>query len=98
MPPKTRARRRDELVSLQQRVGEGFAESLVGTELDVLVDGYSDEGWLLGRTQWDAPDVDPLVFLTEPADGSVPPLEVGQVRRCRVHGNSLFDLEAHPIE
>eukprot|EP00955_Chlamydomonas_euryale_P023665 249832-Chlamydomonas_euryale.AAC.7 len=82
---------------LQQRVGEEFAESLLGTELDVLVDGYNDDGFLIGRTQWDAPDVDPIVFLAEPTDPAVPPLGVGQIRRCRVDGNSLFDLEAHPV-
>ncbi len=47
--------------------------------------------------QWDAPDVDPLVFVGEPMDEGVAAAEVGQVRRCRIDGNSLFDLEAHPI-
>lgn len=97
VPTKTRERRRDELISLQQRLGEEFAESLVGREVDVLVDGFNDDGFLIGRTQWDAPDVDPIVFLSEPTDGSVPPLEVGQIRRCKIDGNSLFDLEAHPV-
>ncbi|KAG1661709.1 hypothetical protein FOA52_002045 [Chlamydomonas sp. UWO 241] len=93
-----RERRRDELVMLQQRIGEGFAESLIGREIDVLVDGFNDDGFLIGRTEWDAPDVDPIVFLSEPKDGSgIPAMEVGQIRRCRVDGNSLFDLEAHPV-
>lgn len=92
-----RERRRDELVSLQQRIGEEFAASLVGREVDVLVEGYNEDGWLIGRTQWDAPDVDPIVFLSDPTDTSVPPLEPGQIRRCKVDGNSIFDLEAHPI-
>ncbi|KAL6762562.1 hypothetical protein V8C86DRAFT_2515999 [Haematococcus lacustris] len=96
-PAKVRERRRDELTSLQQRVGEQWAARLVGQEVDVLVDGYNDDGWLIGRTQWDAPDVDPIVFLSEPSDPGVPPLEVGQIRRCLVDSNSLFDLEAHPI-
>jgi hypothetical protein len=41
--------------------------------------------------------VDPLVFVGEPTNPSVPPAEVGQVRRCLIDGNSLFDLEAHPV-
>ena len=75
----TRAARRDELVSLQQDVGAAFAEGLVGTEVDVLIDGYDEDGGedggedgedgggrrqLIGRTQWDAPDVDPLAFVS----------------------------------
>ncbi|MEW5302295.1 MAG: hypothetical protein WDW36_005096 [Sanguina aurantia] len=102
VPQKLRNRRRDELISLQQRIGETFAASLIGTEMDVLVDGWSDDGpeggSLVGRTQWDAPDVDPLVFLSDAAVGSgIPALEIGQMRRCKIIGNSLFDLEAVPI-
>jgi len=52
----TRQRRRDELVSLQQRISEGFANSLVGRVIEVLVDGEDEEGGFIGRTQWDAPD------------------------------------------
>src|SRR5687767_14414297 len=91
------SRLRQRSPAVRAQVGEDFAASLVGREVDVLVDGYNDDGWLMGRTQWDAPDVDPLVFLSEPTDSRVPPLEVGQVRRCVVYNNSLFDLEAHPI-
>lgn len=47
--------------------------------------------------QWDAPDVDPIVFLSEPQDPAVPPAEVGQMRRVYVYNNSLFDLEAYPV-
>lgn len=99
VPQRVRQRRRDELVQVQQGISEMFASSLVGRELDVLVDGVNDDGWLVGRTQWDAPDVDPCVFLNDPpAGGSALPLAVGQIRRCRVTGTSLFDLEAYPID
>jgi ribosomal protein S12 methylthiotransferase len=60
-------------------------------------DGYNDDGWLIGRTQWDAPDVDPIVFLTDSEQQGVPPLEAGQMRRCKITSNSLFDLEAVPV-
>lgn len=70
VPPKLRQRRRDELTSIQQRLGEEWAAARVGQHVDVLVDGYNDDGFMIGRTQWDAPDVDPLVFLSEPEDPS----------------------------
>lgn len=66
-------------------------------QIDVLVDSLSADGGFLGRTQWDAPDVDPFVFLTETEDESLPPLEIGQMRRCVVDSAMLFDLEAHPV-
>lgn len=37
VPPKVRERRRDELISLQQRIGESWAELQVGKEVDVMV-------------------------------------------------------------
>lgn len=101
VPQRVRQRRRDELVQVQQGISEAFAASLVGQEIDVLVDGENEDGWLFGRTQWDAPDVDPIVFLSEPpasAAAGIAPLQVGQMRRCRVSGTSLFDLEAYPVE
>ena len=58
----------------------------------------TDEGEFLGRTQWDAPDVDPMVFLSQPEILDVEPLAIGQMRLCRVDGTLLFDIEAHPIE
>lgn len=84
-------------MQVQQAVSEAFAASLVGQVVEVLVDGVNEDGWLFGRTQWDAPDVDPVVFLSEGREG-VPPLEVGQMRRCLVSSASLFDLEAYPVE
>lgn len=99
VPPEVREARRDELISLQQRVGEEWAKSHVGKEIEVLVDGYTEDGEIYGRTQWDAPDIDPIVFLLAPEEGSgLAPLEVGQLRRCRVLGTSIFDLEATPVE
>eukprot|EP00891_Asterochloris_glomerata_P001315 jgi/Astpho2/1315/Aster-06187 len=95
VPEEERQARRDELVALQQEVGERFAEGMVGQEVDVLVDSISDDGELIGRTQFDAPDVDPCVFLSESL--GMPPLEIGQMRRCQVHGSVLYDLEASPV-
>lgn len=41
--------------------------------------------------------VDPIVFLAEAEDPSLPRLAVGQMRTVRVDGASLFDLDASVI-
>ncbi|KAL0054101.1 hypothetical protein WJX82_003811 [Trebouxia sp. C0006] len=97
VPQDVREARRDELVSLQQDVGQDFAESLIGCQIPVLVDSITNDGQFLGRTQWDAPDVDPMVFLSEPESNELPALAVGQMRLCEVDGTLLFDIEAHPV-
>ena len=37
-------------------------------QVDVLVEGFDDDDNLVGRTQWDAIDIDPVVFLTPASD------------------------------
>ncbi|KAK9906450.1 hypothetical protein WJX75_002013 [Coccomyxa subellipsoidea] len=97
VPEDTRQARRDALISQQQDISQTFAQSLVGREVDVLVEGYNEDDTLVGRTMWDAPDVDPMVFLTPATDKRIPAFEAGQMRRCLITGTSLFDLEAQPI-
>jgi len=92
-----REARRDELVAQQQRICERFSISRVGSVLDVLVDAIDEEGVFVGRTQLEAPDVDPVVFLHDAGLPGVEPLSVGQMRRCKVIGASMFDLTAHPV-
>jgi len=91
--------RRDQLISQQQDISEDFALSRVGSELDVVIDSFNPDfdAWV-GRTILEAPDIDPIVFISEPAAGSgLPALATGQMRRCRVSGTSTFDLEADPL-
>lgn len=91
--------RRDQLIAQQQQISEDFAESRVGSEVDVIVDGFNEEfdAWV-GRTSLEAPDIDPIVFIAEPKAGSgMAGLEMGQIRKCKIVGTSLFDLEANLI-
>ena len=91
--------RRDQLVAQQQEISEAFAESRVGSTVNVVIDGFDPDldAWT-GRTMLEAPDIDPIVFVQEPAPGSgVAALEQGQMRKCKIVGTSLFDLEAHIV-
>ena len=65
----------------------------------VLVDSITEEGEFVGRTEWDAPDVDPMVFLSEDSSAEgIEPLAIGQMRLCHVDSTLLFDIEAHPVQ
>ena len=98
LPAEVREARRDEIVSLQQRICERYAARRVGSVVRVLVDGIDEEGVFVGRTSLEAPDVDPCVFLHDAQLPGVAPLAVGQMRTCKIDGSSMFDLTAHPIE
>jgi ribosomal protein S12 methylthiotransferase len=68
--------------------------SCVGTELDVLVEGISDESeWLLqGRWWGQAPEVDGSVYL---ANGTA---RAGEIRRVLVTDAADYDLMADFID
>ncbi|MBE5953613.1 MAG: 30S ribosomal protein S12 methylthiotransferase RimO [Lachnospiraceae bacterium] len=55
---------RDEIMELQQEISYDKNETLIGSTLQVIVEGYSpDDDVYVGRTYRDAPNVDGLVFI-----------------------------------
>ena len=55
--------RYDELMELQQEIAFEFGQSLVGYELDVLIDDQVEENLWVGRTYADAPEIDGNVYV-----------------------------------
>lgn len=68
-------------------------ESLIGQELEVLIDNEAEgsDYHFFARTQWDAPEVDNRVCILE---GSATP---GEFRKVQIIGASEYDLEARLI-
>ena len=82
--------RRDRLMQIQQEIAFEFNESLFGKQLDVIIDRPVDEqpGAWIGRSVFDAPDVDSVVFVTAGEDE----LEVGQIVSTEMVGRQGYDL------
>ena len=59
--------RRKQLMEAQQKVSSSRNKSLIGKKLKVLVDGFSEESDLLlqGRSEFQGPDVDGLVYINQ---------------------------------
>ncbi len=87
---EVKAERRDRIMAAQQPIAFAFNASLVGRELDVLLDGPSDrgEGVWIGRTYADAPDVDGVAFVQGPG------LQPGDLVTARIVGSEGYDLVA----
>lgn len=86
LPEDVKAARRDELMSLQQQIAFEHAESLVGYELDVLIDDQLEDGVYLGRTFADAPEIDSNVFV------SAQHLEIGSMVPIEIVRTEEYDL------
>ena len=99
VPDEIKRRRLDRLCAKQERISRRFARSFIGQTVDVTLDsrGVSDGGTTMrnvcvGRTYAEAPDVDPLVYVTGRD------LEVGSIVRCEIVDAQGLDLIAVPVD
>jgi ribosomal protein S12 methylthiotransferase len=92
--PIVAANRYRKLMSLQRKIARAANSKRIGRELDVLVEGPSDEHELVmkGRHPGQAPDIDGQVYLS---GGEV---MAGQIRRVRVEQASDYDLVGQVID
>lgn len=66
LPEEVKIARRDELMELQQQIAFDFTDSLLGYELDVLIDSpvEGEQNLWLGRSYADAPEIDANVIVS----------------------------------
>lgn len=64
LPEEVKNARRDELMALQQQIAFDYGDTLVGKEIDVLIDEQVEEGLWRGRGYMDAPEIDGEVFVS----------------------------------
>ncbi len=96
VPAAVKRRRRNALMAKQKHIVARMQNARIGTEVAVLVDGPSPEHELVlqGRLEGQAPDIDPVVFLT---DCDPEESRHGQLIRARIVGAQGYDLVAKPI-
>jgi ribosomal protein S12 methylthiotransferase len=97
VPERTKRRRQRQLMEVAQQVSLIRNRSLVGREIDVLVESGQagpreglDDLFVVGRSYRDAPEVDGMVFLR----GRYRP---GDLVRARVEQALAYDLVASPV-
>ncbi len=78
--------RRNELMALQQQIAFAKNQEMIGQTVDVLIDMVNQYGTLIGRTQWDAPEVDNTVQVK----GQAVPGEIVKVKITHV---TPYDLK-----
>lgn len=81
---KVKRERYDKLMRLQQGISLAVNQSWIDRELDVLVEEVRD-GWIIGRSHRDAPEIDGLVY----ARGQATP---GDIVSVKVESAEPYDL------
>src|SRR4051795_12104642 len=95
VPASVKRRRRNALMAKQKQIVARLQKARIGTDVDVLIDGPSPEHELVlqGRLEGQAPDIDPVVFLTD-CDSEA--YSAGQLVRARIVEAKGYDLVAKP--
>ena len=96
VPTATKQDRHSRLMEAQERHVASAQAGRVGRHVRVLVDGPSDEHELVlrGRLESQAPEIDPVVYLTDcnPAD-----ISLGTFIDAAIVGSQSYDLVARPL-
>ena len=85
VPEEVKEERLHRLMTLQRVISEEIGNAKVGSRVPVLID-HAQEGGYIGRTEWDAPDVDGEVWV----EGGN--LSSGDIVRVEITGASEYDL------
>jgi ribosomal protein S12 methylthiotransferase len=92
VPETVKTERREALMALQQPIAFEHAESLIGYELDVLIDEESEDGGFVGRTFADAPEIDGCVRVQRVETAAEDVASVGQFVPVVITGREGYDL------
>jgi ribosomal protein S12 methylthiotransferase len=97
VPAAVKLKRQSRLLSSQKRIVSRAQKGRLGQRVRLLVDGPAAEHELVlrARTEGQAPDIDPVVYLTE-VDPSE--LAAGQFLNAEIVGSREYDLLARPLD
>jgi len=90
IPERTKKARRKRIMSIQHAIAQELNEQLVGGEIEVLIESYDESKNLYcGRSQWDAPQIDNQVYVSDTEPGVV---VLGEIVKVRVDKAGPYDL------
>ncbi|MBK6963599.1 MAG: 30S ribosomal protein S12 methylthiotransferase RimO [Bacteroidales bacterium] len=87
--PAIKARRAEELMLIQQDISMERNSRLIGSQMRVMVDREENGTWI-GRTEFDSPEVDNEVIISEYVTLPTP----GQLIEVTITGAEMYDLMA----
>lgn len=84
---KVMTERRNKLMELQQGISKSINESFIGQTMPCIIESYTDEGYVVARTQNDAPEVDGVVYIKTDE-----PLVPGDIEMVKIVDCDEYDL------
>lgn len=96
IPEETKRHRLDMLMDVQEEVSRELHEQLIGSTVRVLVEGRESSARgaaTVGRTQWDSPEVDPVVLIDTDRE-----LTPGEFVEVVITGAGAYELTGRPSQ
>ena len=87
---KIKKQRHKKLMLLQQKISKEINESYVGKTISCIVEGYTDDGVVLMRSEHDAPEIDGMVYAS--SERAVIPGDIENVTIDRADEYDLFGV------
>jgi len=90
-PEEAKEHRRRQLMEMQARISMELNQKWIGKQLEVLLEGRLHENpeYLVGRTRYQAPEVDGIVLVKSEDDV----LSSGIFQKVEIHGSDVYDLD-----
>jgi ribosomal protein S12 methylthiotransferase len=93
VPADVKKRRRHEIMELQQQISYRKNQRMVGQTIPVIIDEIRASGLIVGRSQWDSPEIDNQVLIKATAQhvlpGDIVAVKIGQVTPYDLKGEVL---------
>ena len=93
VPAKIKKQRHKKLMTLQKKISREVNEGYVGKTLPCIVEGFTDDGLVLMRSQYDAPEIDGMVDANS-HDAIVP----GDIVNVKINRADDYDLFGEIVE
>ena len=87
VPKKIMHERYKKLMELQQKISREINESFIGKTLPCIIESITDDGYITARTQFDAPEVDGVVYIKTDK-----PLIPGDIENIKIVSCDEYDL------
>lgn len=87
IPAKIKHQRYKKLMELQQKISKELNEKYVGQTIPCIIEGYTDDGFVIARSEHDAPEIDGMVYIQ--TEKQVVP---GDIEDVKITSSTEYDL------
>lgn len=99
VPQKIKEQRFDELMRLQQAISQEILKGYLNRTMEVVIDEIdeNDPATYIGRTQYDAPEVDGVVYVKSNIKYQISKLKIGEFVKVKIVDTYEYDLVGEAV-